>query len=99
MKIGDVTQAYLADYLKLGTVEDMDKEELAFLKTCEIAAKRYILSYTGIPEDKLDEYEDLTIAYIVLIADMHDQRSRYVDKGNPNMTVETILGFYQYNLL
>ena len=35
----------------------------------------------------------------VVVADMYDNRSAYVDKNNANRTVETILDFHRLNLL
>lgn len=99
MIISDVTQEYLAEYLKLGELSELSSEEAMFLSACETAAKSYIIAYTSIPDEELDNYEDITIAYLVLIADMYDNRSAYVDKSNPNRTVETILDFHRLNLL
>lgn len=99
MIISDVTQEYLAEYLRLGELSELSSEEAMFLSTCETAARSYIVAYTSIPDEELDNYEDITIAYLVLIADMYDNRSAYVDKSNANRTVETILDFHRLNLL
>lgn len=99
MKISEVTHDYLAEYLKVGDISELSDEEMMMLGACESAAKRYIVSYTSIPESELDEYDDITMAYLVLIADMFDNRAAYVDKSEPNRTVESILNFHRLNLL
>ena len=63
------------------------------------AAKAYVKEYTGLTADELDDLPDATIAVLVLVQDMYDNRSRYVDGRYANQTVETILGMYRRNLL
>ena len=48
---------------------------------------------------KLDNYNDLVIAAYVLIQDMYDTRTMYVESDNVNKVVDTILGMHQRNLL
>lgn len=99
MRIGDVTNEYLCEYLKIGDLSGLDASEVIFLEAIKAASLKYILSYTGIPKEELDDYEDLTITYIVLIADMYDQRAMYVEGSNVNRTIESILSSYRFNLL
>ena len=80
-----------ADYL----TED-DKKHLSVLKT---AAIEYVKGYTGLDDDEINTHEDITIAVLVLISDMYDNRQMYVDKSNTNRVVESILGMYCTNLL
>ena len=44
-------------------------------------------------------YDDLVIAVYVLVQDMFDNRTLYVDKTNMNKVVEAILGMHKVNLL
>lgn len=80
-----------ADYL----TED-DKKHLNVLKT---AAIEYVKGYTGLDDDEINKHEDITIAVLVLISDMYDNRQMYVDRSNTNRVVESILGMYCTNLL
>lgn len=47
----------------------------------------------------LDAYPDFVIVVYILIQDMYDNRSFYVDKNNLNKVVDTILGMHSKNLL
>ena len=55
--------------------------------------------YTGLDETAIDTHEDITIAVLVLVSDMYDNRQMTVDKNNVNRVVDTILGMYCENLL
>lgn len=69
------------------------------LETLKTAAVEYVKSYTGLDNAAIDTHEDITIAVLVLISDMYDNRQMTVDKNNVNRVVDTILGMYCVNLL
>ena len=73
-----------------------DREHLEILKR---AAIEYVKGYTGLDEESIDLHEDITVAVLVLVSDMYDNRQMYVDKGNVNRVIDTILGMYCTNLL
>lgn len=95
-KISDITYEDIADYIRLSEISNADQNYLTMLINI---SKDYILKYTGIDEDDLDDYTDLIIVVFVLCQDMYDTRSMYVDNSNLNKVVETILGMHQNNLL
>lgn len=95
-KISDITYQDIADYIRLSEITQDDQN---YLTTLINISKNYILNYTGIDEDNLDNYKDLIIVVFVLCQDMYDTRTMYVDKSNLNKVVETILGMHQNNLL
>lgn len=95
-KISDITYEDIADYIRLSEISNADQN---YLTTLINISKDYILKYTGIDEDDLDDYTDLIIVVFVLCQDMYDTRSMYVDNSNLNKVVETILGMHQNNLL
>ena len=95
-KVSDITAADLADYLRLEEVTDDETQTLNNL--LEIA-KKYINNYTGRTETELDNYQDFVIVALVLVQDMYDNRTMYVDSRNVNTVVETILGMHSVNLL
>ena len=95
-KLSEISVDSIADYLRLAEVTENDRE---FLATLNGVTKDYIMQYTGIPEDELDNYNDLVIAAYVLIQDMYDTRAMYVESDNVNKVVDTILGMHQRNLL
>lgn len=95
-KVSDITAADLADYIRLSEVTADDTKTLNLMLK---VAKSYIMSYTGHTADELDDYEDFVIVVFVLVQDMWDNRTLYVDTANLNNVVENILGMHSVNLL
>lgn len=96
--VSEITVKTLANYLKLD-YGSLAEEEILELATFLQASIRFICDYTGLPEVDLDEHETFIIAVFVLVQDMYDNRSFYVDKSHLNRVVETILGMHSVNLL
>lgn len=94
-KISEITYQDLAEYLRLVEYED----ETNTLNNMLSIAKNFISNYTGRTLEDLDNYNDLVSVIFVLVQDMYDNRSLYVDKSNLNNFVETTLGLHQINLL
>lgn len=98
MKVSEITLKTICRQIR--TEEDyLTEDDKAYLSTLQKAAMEYVKGYTGLSEAKIDEHEDITIAVLVLISDMYDNRQMYVDKANTNRVVDTILGMYCENLL
>lgn len=98
MKVSEITLSDISRQIredKTYLTED-DREYLAILQK---TAVEYVKSYTGLDNVAIDTHEDITIAVLVLISDMYDNRQMYVDKTNVNRVVDTILGMYSINLL
>lgn len=93
-KVSEITIQDIADFIRLGEVDDADLKQL---ETLLIIAKDYIKNYTAL--DDLDEYADLVIVVYILVQDMWDNRTLYVDKGNQNKVVQTILDMHTRNNL
>ena len=96
-KVSEITIQDIADYIRL---VDYDESEI---ETYLNIAKNYISNYTGIPEaneddaedkETLDSYADFVIVVYVLCQDMHDNRCMYVNSGNINKVVQTILDMH-----
>ena len=97
MKVSDVTLQNVMDFLRIDFPTEIEQAEVTAMMT---AAKNYIVGYTGLTEEEIDEHEDITIAYQVLIADMFDQRNNQIEKPTyVNRTVQSILSLYRVNLL
>lgn len=96
MKVSEITYTDIADYIRL---TEITAEEEKLLTNLLIVAKEFIKSYTGLSAEEIDKHEDFYIVVFVLCQDMYDNRSLYVDKGNLNKVVETILGLHCVNLL
>ena len=99
-KVSEITTRDVADYLRLTEYEESD------IETYLNIAKNYISNYTGIPEwdeyeydddedvETLDSYADFVIVVYVLCQDMYDNRCMYVNGGNINKVVQTILDMH-----
>ena len=98
MKVSEITISDICRQIRTEEeyLSEDDRKDLDILKK---AAVEYAKSYTGLTEPELEAHEDITIAVLVLISDMYDNRQMYVDKSNTNRVVETILGMYCMNLL
>ncbi len=95
MKISQATLNDIKDYCG---ISDNDSDTLIENYGMP-AAKAFIIGYTGLSAGQIDEHEDLTLAYMVLIDEMHTQREYTVNKDKLNPTVSTILGMYAVNYL
>lgn len=93
-KVSEITVQNLADYLR---ISDLAPEDETLLKTLLNVSKSFITKYTG--RTDLDKFPDFVIVVYLLVQDMYDNRTMYVDKGNFNQTVQTILGMHSINLL
>ena len=100
MKMSELSVLSAVNYLRLdyGSLDDSEKDEIEMLIR---AARDYVKSYTGLSDDEVDEHEDITVAALILVQDMFDNRSRYVQNtsSQPNRTVETILNMHCVNLI
>ena len=98
MVASDITVKNLADYLKLD-YSSLAEEEILELAVFLNAAETFIVDYTGLTLSQIDEHESLTVAIYVLVQDMYDNRTYYVDKSNLNRVVSMILDMHSINLL
>lgn len=93
-KVSEITIQDIVDFIRVGEVDDADRK---LLETYLIIAKDFIKNYTAL--DDLDEYADLVIVVYILCQDMYDNRVMYIDKGNMNKVVQTILDMHTRNNL
>lgn len=93
-KVSDITANDVAEYIHLSEITNT---ELNTLNTLIGVAKSFIMGYTG--QSDLDKHYDYVIVVLILCQDMWDNRTLYVDSGNLNRVVETILGMHSINLL
>ena len=98
MVASDITVKNLADYLKLD-YSSLAEEEILELAAFLNVAETFIIDYTGLTLSQIDEHESLTVAIYVLVQDMYDNRTYYVDKNNLNRVVSMILDMHSINLL
>lgn len=92
--VSDITYQDLAEYCR---IDVLSQDDINTLNNLIDVAKSFIRSYTG--QDDLDLYNDFVIVVFILVQDMWDNRTMYVDKTNLNKVVDTILGMHAVNLL
>ena len=90
-KVSEITYSDVADYIRLVEVTQDYQNTLNNLIGI---AKTFIASYTGHTIEELDDYQDFIIVVFILCQDMWDNRTMYIDKGNPNKVVQTILDMH-----
>lgn len=95
-KVSEIQVTDLAEYLRL---DELTEDETNSLNNMLQVAKSYIMQYTGRTAEEIDTFNDLVIVVFVLVQDMWDNRTLYVDKSNVNKVVESILGLHSVNLL
>ncbi len=95
MKISEITEKDVVDYLKL----DEGQYNATEVKAAMAAAEEFIIDYTGLSKEEIDRKEKFWIAYMTLCQDMIDNRSFCVDKSGTNKVVESILSMHCVNLL
>ncbi len=95
MKVSEIQLSDIADYLRLEEGQYTEKELTMMLD----AAKNFAQSQTGLDGEGIDKHEDITIAILVLIQDMFENRTMYVEKSNVNKVVDSILGMHRINFL
>ena len=98
MRVSEITVKNLADYLRLD-YSTLSEEEILELATFLQASQVFIEDYTGLTSIQIDSHETFVIAVFVLVQDMYDNRSYYVDKSNLNQVVEHIFNMHSVNLL
>lgn len=95
-KVSDITYQDAADYLR---ITELTSDDINTLNTLLTVAKVYVGEYTGHTIQELDDYRDIIIVVLILIQDMWDNRSMYVDSSNVNKVVQSILDMHSVNLL
>ena len=98
MIVSEITVKNLADYLKLD-FESLTEEEKAELSTFLSSAKAFISEYTGLNQEEIDTHETFVVAVYILVQDMYDNRSYYVDKTSINQVLNHILNMHSVNLI
>ena len=93
MKLSEVTSAKIKAFCGVSDDED------GMLDICAGAARSYIKNFTGLDDDQIDEYEDITVAYLVLTNDMYSSRDFSSDRASQNPLTAQILALHSVNLL
>lgn len=99
MKVSELTLDVVLNHIR-EVKENLEQTDIDLLTAETVAAIQYCISYTNLSQEELDNYPDITIAILCLIADMWDERNMLISSSvKENQTVNTILGMYNFNLL
>ena len=93
-KVSEITYSDVAEYLRIAELTANDQQTITNMIG---VAKTFIQNYTG--QNDLDQFPDFVIVVFVLVQDMWDNRTLYVDNENLNFVIEAILGMHSINLL
>ena len=96
-KMSDITAQDCADYIRID--ETLSQDETNLLTTLLDVAKKFVCEYTGRTPEEADTFSDIVIVVLILVQDMYDNRTLYVEKDSLNKVVECILGMHSVNLL
>ena len=100
MKVSELTAEYAGSYLGYSAEESsLSEKDLQELTAALNAAVSHAKSYTGLSDEMLDEYEDITIAVLGLCNDyLVNNRPESADSFMNKMS-EGILSMHSRNLL
>lgn len=97
-KVSEITENHIAEWLR---IPEPSEDELNTIKTDIMAAKSYILNFTGVSEEELDSIKDFIIVVRILCADYWFNRTLYTEnsRANPkaNEVVMSILNMHRRN--
>lgn len=96
MKLSELTAEIVAAHCG---ISDSSTETEQLLEMYKAAAVAFVLGYTGISADELDNFEDITVACCCIIDDMYNNRSMTVSCDKLNPTARQILDMHCRNLL
>ena len=96
MKISEITAEKIAQYVR---EEEPDEAVMSDIEIITAAAKAYIIGFTGLTAEQIDEHEDLAAAYMVLCSEMYDVRTYTVTNDKVNPMVRSILNLYAVNCI
>ena len=92
MKISELTNEQIKEFCGFD-------DDVTLIEAYKTAAKQFIIGFTSLTDKELEEHEDLTLAYLVLINDMSYNRDYTVSRDTLNPTVSTLLSLYSKNYL
>lgn len=94
MKLSETGLTEIKDYCG---VTDTDSDNI--LNGLRSAAVSFILNQTGLTAAEAENYDDLSVALLVLVYDMYLNRTYSADKSAVNPIVQSVLSEHARNLL
>ena len=94
MKISEVTIIEIKQFCRI----DFDDDDVMLMKFWD-SAQSYVRSYTGLSDTEMEENEDITIAVLVVLSDMYDNRSYSSKENSGNKIAKGIMDLHSQNLM
>lgn len=91
MKVSDITNKALLDYLRI----DEDEDLTMYLD----AAKNFVMDYTAMTQAEMDSKASIVPLIYVLVAEYYENRAFTVNNSNVNAVISSTLNMYRKNLL
>ena len=95
-KVSDISPLDLAEFLRIADLSENDRQLLGSLLNSAVS---YVKNYTGLNATEVDDISEFIDVVFILVQDMYDNRTLYVDNQNVNKVVDSILGMHSINLL
>lgn len=95
MKLSELT---VKDAMAHAVVSEDDPDAALFPHYLD-AAKNYVLGYTGLTAEQADGKPELSIAALVVFAELVRSKEASVGDGKVNLVLESFLGMHSVNLL
>jgi len=96
MKVSEITREDVIQYLR---IED-DASEYSLLNAIMKSALDFMMSYTGLSSEEIDEHDNLWIVFMKCCQTMYDDRAIYKDSTkNLEKFFDINLGMHRVNLL
>lgn len=93
MKLADLKVDFVMEYC------NAYEEDRALIDAFISSSVAYVLAYTNKDLQYLNDKEDITVAVLTLVNEMYVNREATVKENKVNAILESILGFYNFNLL
>lgn len=91
MKVSEITNENLLDYLRI----DDDEDLTMYLE----ASKDFVKNYTGLTSEEIDTKPSIVPVVYVLVAEYYERREYTVANEKVNAVISSTLDMYRKNLL
>lgn len=91
MKVSEITNSNLLDYLKI----DDDEDLTVYFE----AANDFVKNYTGLTDEEIDAKPSIVPLIYVLVAEYYENRQYTVSNDKVNAVISSTLDMYRKNLL
>lgn len=94
MKLSEVTIVEIKQFCRI----DFEDDDIILMQFWNSAIS-YVRNYTGLTDIEMEEKEDITIAALVVLSDMYDNRSYMIKEAAVNKISKGIMDMHSKNLM